>query len=165
MEAVFECRFVPTVRKSANRIRKMSPVRTIFMLLLGIAVFLYIFPISLEYRFNGFWGLLAVLSVAYFLYGIFMPEICGYFYVRQFRRTCGTYEIAFGDNIEIRQGNIRVCWEYGEISRVVRLKHHYELQKDKRMGIMLDPNSFTKGTFEGFKKFLREKRPSLEIPE
>ena len=169
MEPVFECDFTPTVRKSANRIRKLSPVRAVLMLILGIGVFTYIMPTAVVttilYGFQPEWAMFALFSVLYLLYGIFMPEISGYFWVRQFKKSCGNYHITFSDNIEIRQGNIRTYWEYTEINRVERLKYHYELLKDKRIGIMLDPDTMTGGTFEEFKQFLREKRPDLKIPE
>ena len=169
MESVFECEFTPTVRKSANRIRKFSPGRTILILFLGIGIFAYIMPtavittilcgIQLE------WMLFALFSILYLFYGIFMPEISGYFGVRRFKKHFGSYHITFGDNIEVRQGNIRVYWEYTEINRGERLKYHYELQKDKRMGIMLDPDTLTGGTFEEFKQFLREKCPNAKFSD
>ena len=169
MESVFECDFTPTVRKSANRIRKLSAGRTIMMLILGISIFGYVMYAAvittILYGIQLEWVLLALFSALYLLYGIFMPEISGYFWVRRFKKDCGSYHIIFGDNIEVRQGNIRVYWEYTEINRVERLKYYYELQKDKRMAIMIDPTGFTKGTFPGFKQFLREKRPDLNIPE
>ena len=55
--------------------------------------------------------------------------------------------------------------DYETIVRVVRLKHSYVLMNSRRTGIMLDTSSFTKGTFEEFKQFIRTKRPDLKIPE
>ena len=169
MEYRFECNFTPTVRKSANRIRKLSPGRTILMLILGIGFFAYIMPAAvittILYGVQPEWVFFSLFSIAYLVYGIFMPEISGYFWVRRFKKDTDSYHISFGDCIEVRQGNIRVCWEYTEINQAVRLKYHYELLKDKRMGIMLDPDSLTGGTFSEFKQFLREKRPDLNIPD
>ena len=169
MEYKFECDFTPTVRKSANRIRKFFPVRTILLLIVGIGIFAYIMPAAvittILYGFQPLWLFYAVFSIAYLIFGIFMPEISGYFWVQRFKKDCDSYHISFGENIEVRQGNIRVYWEYTEINQVVRMKYHYELLKDKRMGIMLDPDTLTGGTFEEFKQFLREKRPDLKIPE
>jgi hypothetical protein len=169
MEYQFECDFTPTVRKSANRIRKLSPGRTILMLILGIGFFAYIMPAAvvttLLYGFQPNWVFFALVSVVYLLYGIFMPEISGYIWVRRFKKNSDSYHISFSDNIEIRQGNVRVYWEYTEIKQVMRLKYHYELQKNKRTGIMLDPSTLTGGTFEEFKAFLREKCPDLKIPD
>ena len=169
MESVFDCDFTPTVRKSANRIRKLSPGRTILMLVLGIGIFGYIMPITvittILYGVQPGWILFALFSVAYLLYGIFMPEISGYFWVRRFKKECDSYHISFGDCIEVRQGNVRVYWEYTDIKRVVRLKYYYELQKDKHMGIMLDPDTLTGGTFEEFMQFLRGKCPDAKLCE
>ena len=169
MESVFECDFMPTVRKGANRIRKLSSGRTILMLVVGIAFFAYIMRsavmITILYGIQPEWVLFALFAIVYLLYGIFMPEISGYFWVRRFKKDIGSYHISFGDNIEICQGNIRVYWEYTEIKQIVELKYHCELLKDKRMGIMLDPDTLTGGTYEEFKQFLREKRPDLNIPE
>ena len=73
--------------------------------------------------------------------------------------------ITLGDTIELHEGMIHITVEYRKIVKVVRLKHSYLLMLGKRNGVMLDPNSFTKGTFEEFKQFLREVRPDLVIPE
>jgi hypothetical protein len=168
MERVFECDFTPTVRKSADRIRKMSSVRTVLLILITVAYPVYILPQAVGsiifYGFSPEWLIFALLSILLPAYGIFMPEINGYFYVRQFKKQCSSYHIIFGDSIEIHQGNIKIIWDYAEINRAVRLKYHYELQKDKRIGIMFDPETMTGGTFEEFKQFLREKRSDLVIP-
>lgn len=63
------------------------------------------------------------------------------------------------------EGTIHITAEYCKIVRVVRLKHSYVLMMGKRNGLILDSNAFTKGTFEEFKQFIREKRPDLNIPE
>lgn len=73
--------------------------------------------------------------------------------------------ITFGETMELHEGMVRVTLEYRKIQKVVRLKHSYMLMIGKRNGLMLKPDSFTRGTFEEFKQFLREKRPDLKIPE
>ncbi len=169
MEYQFECDFTPTVRKSANRIRKLFPGRTILMLVVAIGLFVYIMRpaviATILYGVQPEWVIYALFSIAYLFFGIFMPEIRGYIWVRRFKKDCDSYHVSFGENIEIREGNIRVYWEYTEINQVVRLKYHCELQKDKRMAIMLDPDTLTGGTFEEFKQFLREKCPNVKIPD
>ena len=72
--------------------------------------------------------------------------------------------ITFGDIIEIHEGMMHVTVEYRKIVRVVQLKHSYVLMIGKRNGVILDPNGFTKGTFEEFKQFLRQVRPDLNLP-
>ena len=44
-------------------------------------------------------------------------------------------------------------------------RYSYELIKSKNERIVVEPGSFTKGTFAEFKQFLRQKRPDLLIPE
>ena len=73
--------------------------------------------------------------------------------------------ITFGETIKLHEGMVDITVEYRKIQKVVRLKHSYMLMIGKRNGLMLNPDCFTKGTFEEFKKFLREKRPDLKIPE
>lgn len=73
--------------------------------------------------------------------------------------------ITFGENIELHEGMVHITVEYRKIVRVVRLKHSYMLMIGKRNGVILDPNGFTKGTFEEFKQFLRSKRPDLVVLE
>jgi len=73
--------------------------------------------------------------------------------------------ITFGETIKLHEGMVDITVEYRKIQKVVRLKHSYMLMIGKRNGLMLNPDCFTKGTFEEFKQFLREKRPDLKIPE
>lgn len=73
--------------------------------------------------------------------------------------------IRFGEKIVIAESQMELTLDYQTIVRVVRLKHSYVLMNSRRTGVMLDVNGFTKGTFEQFKQFLREKRPDLKIPE
>lgn len=67
--------------------------------------------------------------------------------------------------IRLEEGTVSVTLEYRKIQRVVRLKHSYVLMNGKHTGVILEPNSFTKGSFSEFKAFLRKKRPDLDIPE
>ena len=138
------------------------------MLLLGILFFMYMTYMAMRFAFRGVWLLFFIAGVIYLLWGIFMPEINGYFSVRRFNKeTSGaaTYKVSFGESIEITQDTIRVIWQYSDLNEVRNLNGSYELMRNKRMSVMLDPNGFTKGTFSEFKQFLREKRPDLKIPE
>lgn len=168
MEPLFACEFTPTVKMAANRIRKLYPLRCVSFALIGLAIFLVMTRFALRYGFTGIWLLYFLFGVFYLIWALFMPEINGFISIKRFRKDTsgmGSYKVAFGDSIEITQGNIRACWAYSEINQVRHLKYSYELMKNKRMGIMVDPNGFTKGTFSEFKQFLREKRPDLKIPE
>lgn len=73
--------------------------------------------------------------------------------------------VTFGETIEVHEGMVHITVEYRKLVAVHRLKYSYVLMIGKRNGVMLDPNSFTKGTFAEFKQFLREKRPDLCVPE
>ena len=162
----FTCEFVPTVRICANRIKKLQPVRRWVFLIVGVLFFGYMTSSAMRFQFRGVWSLFFLVGVLYLLWGIFMPEINGFFFARRFQKeTSGIYKVSFVDAIEVTQGSIRVIWQYSEINEVRNIGHSYELMRDKRMSIMLDPNGFTKGTFSEFKQFLREKRPDLTIPE
>ena len=168
MEPSFVCEFKPTVKMIAARTRKFAPGRCALMAVMGIGTAAFILPGCLWYRLEGIWAFYFLLAVIWPFYGIFWPEIGGYFSLRRFRKDThgeGVYRVNFGDAIEVRQGNIRVTWEYSEIARVERLKYSLELIKNKRMAIMVAPDGFTKGTFSEFKQFLREKRPDLKIPD
>ena len=73
--------------------------------------------------------------------------------------------VQFGEQIvaETKDGVRRI--EYRKIENVLSLEHSYIIC-DKLPGVtFLSRNGFTKGTFEEFKQFLREKRPDLNIPE
>ena len=168
MESQFECELRPTVKMVASRIRKYSPARWIVMLVIGAAFAFYVLPAAILYRFNGIWALYGLMGILYPIYGVFMPEITAWFAIRRFRKETngeGTERIAFGDQIQVIQGKARFIWDYSEINQVIHLRHSYDLMKNKRVGVTLDPNGFTKGTFAEFKQFLREKRPDLNIPE
>ena len=172
MDPAFICEFTPTVPMIAARIRKYSQARCVFLLLIGIGLSVYVLVNAvfnmIYYGFDPTWLRLLVFSLALLLFGIFFPWISAFFSVRNFKNDVtakGTYKIAFGDNIEITQGTIRVIWEYSDISKIYRLKHSYDLVKTERLSLIVDPNGFTQGTFEDFKKFLKEKRPDLTVPE
>ena len=167
MEPVFVCEFRPTVPMIAARIRKYSPVRWVIFMLIGIAMFCFMLPAVIFYGFDLFWTVMFLFSVVYMFYGIFLPEVNAWISIRRFNKDTagsGMYRISFGDTIEVQQGDIRVTWNYSEINQVYSLKRSFELMKNKRMGLIVEPNGFTKGTFSDFKHFLREKRPDLHIP-
>jgi len=70
----------------------------------------------------------------------------------------------FGDLILTNMGDPE-GYTYDRIRKVVSLKHSYVVYIDKRVSIPVTRDGFTKGDFEGFKAFLKEKRPDLKIPE
>lgn len=70
----------------------------------------------------------------------------------------------FGDVIVSNMGD-QEPYDYSRIRKVVSLKHSYVIYIDKRVSIPVVRDAFVKGDFDSFKKFLREKRPDLKIPE
>ena len=155
----------------ANRNRHYHTGQWIFLMILGVGLGAYILPtalLALAIQFDVLWAALLVLGVLYPLYGIFYPEVSAFFSVKRYRKDSdgeGLYKITFGDVIEVSNGNIRTIMEYRDLTAVVHLQYTYELKKNKRIALFVDPNGFTKGTFEEFKQFLRAKCPDLTIPE
>ncbi len=99
----------------------------------------------------------------------FLPELTAWDTLRQRRKKNGGQlplsQVLIGDAIEDMSDGINVTCDFDRIEKVVHLKHSYALMIDKRSGILLTPNGFTKGSFAQLKQFLREKRPDLVIPE
>jgi len=73
--------------------------------------------------------------------------------------------VTFGETVEMQEGMLHISIEYRKFVRAVRLKHSYMLMLGKHNGVIIDPNGFTKGSFEEWKVFLREKRPDITFPE
>lgn len=71
--------------------------------------------------------------------------------------------VRFGNDITIEQGKAKITVEYNKIFKTHNLKHSYVLQFGKQNSILIVPDKFTKGNFEEFKIFLKEKCPELEI--
>ena len=74
--------------------------------------------------------------------------------------------VAFGEeNIQMFEGMMHLTIEYRKITKALRLKHSYALFNGKRTAVLIKPDGFTKGSFEEFKTFLREKCPDIKIEE
>ena len=171
MEPLFVCEFTPTVKMIASRIRHYSLVRWIFLLVIGVFMVHSVLLPSIFYLSFGFellWVLMAVVSVVIILHSLFFCEVNAYLSLRRYRKNWdseGRFICRFGDTMELQQGKILTVLGYSEITAVVSLKYTYELKMGKGKAIFIDPRCFTKGTFEEFKQFLREKCPGLRIPE
>ncbi len=168
MEPIFECEFVPTVPMLANRIRRIRPINVILMLVLGFVCALVTIPRAVEYRFDGLWLPLFLFGCAYFMFSIFWPEINAWRTVRQYQKNymvSGPYRYTFGDHIVCYQKKMQVSVDYSAITKVVPTQYAYELFMYSNWVIVVEPDRFTKGTFDEFVQFLRAKRPDLQIPE
>ena len=71
----------------------------------------------------------------------------------------------FGEMIQMGNTRESMSWEYAHLVAVYSWKYSYALRFSNDLVLILDRSNFTKGTFEEFKEFLRQKRPDLEIPE
>ena len=75
------------------------------------------------------------------------------------------YRIYFGDKIIIETPDCTSTIEYRKIEKILSLKYGYVICDKKPSFFILSRGGFTKGTFEEFKQFLREKCPELTVPE
>ena len=134
----------------------------------------------------GLYFLLAARYVWYFVLGygylsMVFFLIAGLLYLlllpwRNARKVMKQYRLAnngalpqntvwFGEKIWLEGNDFTRTWEYHNLARIYSLRYCYCLRFTDKSGFLLSRNSFTKGTFEEFKQFLRYKRPDLKIPE
>lgn len=71
----------------------------------------------------------------------------------------------FGEKISIENTMASRSWEYYHLVKVCSFQYSYCLRFSDNTVLFFDRGNFTKGTFDEFKQFLREKRPDLKIPE
>ncbi len=167
MEPKFELRYIPKKKNLAEFYRKTLGPRPAVLIIGGIFMAVILIDAVLE----GFWQ---DYLVYYIPIGILLcllallPDYTAYVHHRRVRKM---YDgkipetvVTVGETIELADGMMHMSLEYCKITKVLRLKNAYVLMVQKT-GVILDPNGFTKGTFEEFKQFLREKRPDLKVPE
>jgi hypothetical protein len=168
METLFACEFIPTARILAGRIKKYDKPRWIFMMVLGAALLGFmIFNIVASGVFL-FWLGYLLFALGFMAFAIFFPEVNGWLAVRKFKKnkkSDGIYRISFGEWIEVSHNGKEASFDYEDIIAVAHLKHSYELIRANKRALIVEPNSFTQGTFEEFKKFLQTQCPDLTIPE
>ena len=169
MEPLFENRFYDNYKMIAEFARKYSVGPRLPIL---IACWI-VYPISLTIcilsgaiRETGY---LFIVLGAVMLFVAFLPNWYSWQTMKNTKKqndgVLPETIITFGDTIELHEGMVHISVEYRKIVGTVRLKHSYVLMLGKRNGVILQPNSFTKGSFEEFKKFLREKCPDLKVVE
>ncbi len=71
--------------------------------------------------------------------------------------------VTFGDTIEVSDAGNHSSFRYDQIMKTCRLKRSYILMLNGKFCIFLQPDGFTKGTFEQFTAFLREKCPNVKV--
>ncbi len=167
MEPMFELRYIPEKKNMAAFYRKVLGPRPAVLIIGGIFMALILIAAVAE----GFWQDMLVYYIPFCaLVGLLMllPDYMAYNHYRQVRKLhdgrIPETVVTVGDTVELADGMMHMSLEYRKITKVLRLKNAYVLMV-QRTGVILDPNGFTKGTFEEFKQFLREKRPDLKVPE
>ena len=169
MEQQFELRYYANKKMLAEFARKYS-VGPRWPVVIGFAV-IYAYLLIFCVLGQQLWEMLAfVIAIGIVMFLIaFMPQWYTWLTLRNVKKQNDGVQpetiVTFGDIIEMHEGMVHLTIEYRKIKKVIRLKYSYMLMLGKRNGVMLAPDSFTKGTFEEFKQFLREKRPDLVIPE
>lgn len=171
MDILFENRYYTTKKMMTEFGRKYAvgprkPLMIIFWTVFAIALIPAI--VAPEVFEMDYWEKILMMG-AVMLAVSFMPQFYAWSVMKSSKKqndgVVPEVIITFGESIKLHEGMVDVTVEYRKIQKVVRLKHSYMLMIGKRNGLMLRPDGFTKGTFEEFKQFLREKRPDLKIPE
>ena len=171
MDILFENRYYSTKKMMAEFGRKYA-VGPTWPKLIGFWVMYVVVVIPMLVASDAFDGtsriLMSILGIT-MLAVSFLPQLYAWSAVTSAKKqndgVAPEVIITFGETIKLHEGMVDITVEYRKIQKVVRLKHSYMLMIGKRNGLMLDPEGFTKGTFEEFKQFLRDKRPDLKIPE
>ncbi len=151
MDTLFENRYFSNHRMLAEFLRKhMIGPRPPAVVLLVVAFALFVIRAHIYDVFLEMLPMLFFLAVI-FTGVYFLPDWYAWMSHRHAKKqndgVLPETIITFGDHIELREGMVHYTIEYRKLVRVVHLKHSYVLFIGKRNGLMLDPDSFTKGTF------------------
>lgn len=169
MEPIFENRFVSDFKTMAEFSRKyrVGPRPAVFIACIAIYILMIIFSLVM-----GIWEeMLRIVILVGVLYTVtaVLPYLHAMLTLNGVKKqndgVMPETVVTFGDTIQIFEGMVHLTIEYHKVIRVVRLKHSYCLMTSKSTAVLLREDAFTKGTFEGFKQFLREKYPQMKIPE
>lgn len=173
MEFQFENTTVPKRKMLAETTRRLQKIWWI-ILAVCVGYMVYMAYSFVEgYRNNVIWVDYIFWFVFYFAFAVFalaMPSIAAERQLRALhRRNLGQPVVVvkqFGDRIISNMPGSVLTLDYCNIRRVYSLKTCYVIRfVDNMAQLILSRDGFTKGTFEEFKQFLREKRPDLKIPE
>ena len=169
MEPLFEVRYYDNHKMIAEFARKYSIGPRMPVLVVFWVFFAVLLAVSIQ---NG-----TIYDQKYmlFVFGVcmfavsFLPQLYAYGVIQGSKKQNDDIlpetVVTFGDTIEMHEGMVHLTIEYRKIVRTIRLKHSYMLMLGKRNGVMLEPNAFTKGSFEEFKQFLRTKCPGILVVE
>ena len=167
MESLFEIRFVATHRMLAENVRKYGVGPRIPTVVICTAVFAamiyYLCRIGMWEQMRIPVSILLAIEIAVF----FIPHMIAWARCKVCKKQNGGKMpetiITVSDAIEYQEHLWNMRFEYADLTGTLRLKHSYKLRFTGRRSLLVNPNGFTKGTFEDFKQFLREKRPDLVI--
>ncbi len=166
---MFELEYTAGRRMMTEVYRKITigprPVTTAVIAGMFIMVFLFANWMGIWKEISGMFFFMLTLEVVLF----FLPNLVAWSSLRGARKKNGgqipVTRVSLGeDDVQLFEGMTHITVPYGEICRVVKLKHSYVLMLGKRNGLLLDPHGFTKGNLEECKIFLQTKCPQLRIP-
>lgn len=169
MEPKFEIRFTTNQKILREFYRKIGtgpryPVVAAMVLFLA-AMVLYSLSAGIFSQVAPTFGCCALI----FLVVFFLPWLMAWNILRAAKANNGgrvpETVLTVGDTIQMDEGMVHLTLEYAQLKRVLHLKHSYVLMLNRRNGILLDPQGFTKGSFAEFKQHLRSARPDLTIPD
>ena len=169
MESQFEIRSTPNYKMIEENARKygigprIPTVIVVSVCFVALAIFNSFMGI-----WEKMWRMMAIVAGVEVIV-FFLPNILTFLGLRALRKKNGgelpEAVVTVSDQIVYQSGSEKTVYDFADLTNAVRLKYCYKLRFTERRSLLIDPNSFTKGTFEEFKQFLREKRPDLVIPE
>ncbi len=169
MEYSFELCLTPNYKMTVEDLRKYGigpkiPTAIVtWILLISLFVISYTKGMLVKY-----WEIETVLAVV-LLVAFFTPHYLTWFsFAKLKKKNDGRLPeaiVRFADSITCQIGEGIFAFDYADLVGVIHMRHSYKLQFTNRRGLLLDTDAFTKGTFSEFKKFIRQKRPDLVIPE
>ena len=170
METRFENRYFCDKKLLREFARKYSVGPTPLTTAITTPIVVLCLPVLVKGAMDGME--LSVIPVAYLVLILiqFLPRLYAWSMIRNTKKQndgiLPETRVVFSDeNIQMFEGMVHLTIEYRKIRKAVRLKNGYALFNGKRTAVLLKPEGFTEGTFEGFKVFLREKCPGIKIAE
>lgn len=111
-----------------------------------------------------------IIMLAITLWFSFQPRLAARSYLRKQRQfydgQIPPYVLHFtADRIICNKGDTRLEYPYHKLTKVKASGNLMILMADRRAYVTLCRDSFTKGTYEAFLRFLAEKCPNLKLPK
>ena len=163
----FEATYTPTRKIYAEIHWRFDKFNKILGAICGVVALYYIyclvkFPIP-------YYAVMAILMTLYTAYGFTAHLIFALRRMRFLKKLNGgsipTGVYKFGDRICFQDKDNTSYLDYAELKKIRSLKHSYVFVFTTKIRIAITRDTFTKGTFEEFKAFLKENRPDLTIPQ